>query len=53
MPLLRKKLFKEADRKSAGKNMLKDLKSQDTHLAEEINEDIDENINMDSKNGKK
>lgn len=47
MPLLRKKIFKEADRKSTGKNMIKALKSDDIHITDDLNEDIDEMLKID------
>lgn len=42
MPLLRKKLYKEADRKSTVKNMIKSLKSEDVNIVEDDNDDIDD-----------
>lgn len=47
MPLLRKKIFKEADRKSSVKNMIKALKSDENIISDELNEDIDDMLKID------
>lgn len=47
MPLLRKKIFKEADRKSSVKNMIKALKSDEINIVDDLNEDIDEMLKID------